>query len=284
MASLWKRDIMKIDLRLITKVFCALTLAGLSCTAKGQEGAEEWEKNRWSLRLGFGLNSFRSSGIPLSRNQINYDAVHSQAPSNYLQEDRIGGVCYETSLHYQLTRNGNLGLSVNAYKDDSEYLYGSDKSYNPATIEADSLQSLSISNFQSYLNLGLVYEHILFRSASTRHQISAGLNAGLSINRTPDRSEYDYFEDTHFIAADTVAGNVWRLTHTRFNDGFFIAPSIAYGFCFRNGHSARISLSETVQWHSTEGMLRILGQNSDGSTGNKRYMVMAFQFKFGYSF
>ncbi|MFM9985416.1 MAG: hypothetical protein ACKVOK_09320 [Flavobacteriales bacterium] len=275
---------MKIDLRLITKVFCSLTLAGLSYTAIGQIVNEEWKDSRWSMRLGFGLNSFHSNGIPKSRNQINYDAAHSEAPSNYRQEDRIAGVCYESSLHYQLSRNGNLGLSINVYKDDSEYLYSADRSYNPAAIEADSLKSLSISNFQSYLNLGLVYEHVVVRSKSGRHRMYAGLTSGWSITRTPDRSEYDYYDEANFVAADTVGGNVWRLTHTHFNDGFFIAPSIAYGFSFRNGHSARFSLSEMLQWHSTEGVVKISGQNSGGSLENKRYSVMAFQFKFGYSF
>ncbi len=269
----------------------AAAMACLSINSEAQDksqewdaGAEDWKNNRWSAQFSFGLNAFRTDGITMSRNQINYNEVNTEHPIAYNQESRIAGICYEGTLDYKLFRSGNLGLVLNAFKDDDEYLSDSKKYYTAGQIEMDSLNKLTIRNLQSYLNIGLRYEHILYHSKSNAHQIAAGLAIGLAVNRTPDRSEYDYNDQEHFIAMDTLDGEVWRLTHTRFENGFFMSPAIAYIFSFNKNNSLRISMCQFLQWHQTSQELKILNVNSSGTRGQQSYSLRAFQFKIGYSF
>jgi hypothetical protein len=253
----------------------------------GQENtstSDDWKKDRWSAQFFIGLNGFSTKGIPSSRNEINFNALHPDSASSYQQESRVAGICFQIGVQYQIMPNAKIGILLNAFKDDGEYLYTGNNSDNVSSIQADSMNRLTIRNLQSYVNLGVNYEHQVYTSKSQRHRFNAGLATGVSINRTPDRSEFDYLDENHFIAIDTVSNNVWRLTSTHFNSGFFLAPTISYDLCFKNNHCFKVAISNYFQWHSTEQKMKILDSNSDGSLSRKAYSLQALQIKFGYSF
>ncbi len=240
--------------------------------------------DRWSGHISAGINSFKTEGIPLSRNEINYRTANPQAYQSDTQSSEDAAVAYEAAVYYQLFTKGKIGVMVNAFKVNSEYLYTKHDQFNAEAILADSMNRITINNMQSYLNIGLSYERRVYESPSGRHRFNAALATGLSINRTPDRSEFDYYDPNHFIAVDTNGTDIWRVTHTHFKNGFFLSPSINYELCFRNNHCMHFSISRFFQWHATEQGLKILDKNSSGSRGDMKYSVNAIQIKIGYSF
>ena len=253
-------------------------------TWNAKSETDAWRNDRWSFQFAAGLNSFSTEGIPMSRNQINYQEANPENKYRYRQESRTAGLAYEASLDFKLFRRAQMGVTVNVYKDNEEYLFSNDRAYNAGAIEADSMQKLSIRNLQSYLNLGLRYEQIVYQSASKKHNFFAGLALGWSKNRTPDRTEFDYYAENNFLPADTSSGKVWYFTYTRFNDGFFLAPSIGYSRSFSKNRAVRVSMCQFYQWHSTQSGIEILDQSSSGSKGSTPYTLRAFQLKIGYTF
>jgi len=239
---------------------------------------------RWSAHVELGLNSFQTKGIPMSRNQINFNTVHPDSLSRYDQESKTAGLCYELAVNYQLFDKGKIGLLLNGFKDDSEYMNGDRTDNNVKSIISDSMNKVSISNMQSYLNLGLNYEHRLYRSPSQRHLFHASLAAGISFNRTPDRTEYDVFDSTHFVMKESLSSSDLRITHTDFRSGFFIAPSLNYSLRIKKTHFFRVTLSQYIQGNATEEGLKILEKNSSGSGERRNYSLSAFQIKVGYAF
>jgi hypothetical protein len=271
---------------LITAILALLLmLPALHSTAQDAPSTnDQWKQNRWSGHFSAGISSFKTKGIPLSRNEINYLNAHPEYEVSTTQGSEFAGVGYEAAVYYQIMRKGKIGLIINAFKDNSEYQYSDNKKINSEAIIADSMNKITISNMQSYLNIGLSYEHRVYESPSGRHRFNAAIATGLSINRTPDRSEFDYFDPNHYIAIDTSGTDIWRLTHTRFKNGFFLSPSLNYELCFRNNHCLQISIAKFFQWHSTERSLKILDKPSLGSRGDVKYSVNAIQIKIGYSF
>jgi hypothetical protein len=271
---------------LITAILAlTLMLSALLSIAQNKAATDgPWKENRWSGHISAGLSSFKTKGIPLSRNEINYFSTHPDAYKPDDQSSQFAGIAYEAAVYYQLFRKGKLGLLINAFKDNEDYLYSNDKQFNSGAILADSMNKITIHNMQSYLNLGLSYEHRVYESPTGRHRFNAALATGLSINRTPDRSEFDYYDPNHFIAVTTNGAGIWRVTHTHFKNGFFLSPSVNYEFCFRNNHCMQISITKFFQRHSTEPELKILNENSSGSIGIFKYSVNAIQIKIGYSF
>lgn len=268
----------------LTPLCVSAILLSFGLKAQNDEGAKSVYINPWSVYLDLGINSFSTSGIPMSRNQVNYNVLHPDAPSSYLQESRIAGLVYEFGIKYKFKNDSKIGLSINVFKDNDEYLYNLDQSNGVEAILQDSLQVLSIRNMQSYVNPGLSYEHSVLSSQDGRHLFYAGIAIGMAINLTPDRSEFDYFEEENFVIADSIAGNAWRVTHTDFKNGFFIAPSLNYNWRVFDHHYLRFTVSQRLQWHATEQELKILGQNSGGSSSPEPYSLRAIQFKIGYSF
>lgn len=268
-----------------TSLLCfGLVWLGIAGNAQDDAGARLSYVNPWSVYIEAGLNGFSTNGIPMSRNQINYNAANPEAPSAYQQESRIAGFVYELGVKYTFKNESRLGFSLNVFKDSDEYLYSSDRNYGVEAIINDSLNELSIVNMQSYVNPGLSYEYRLLGSADGKHRFYVGLFAGISLNLTPDRPEYDYFEEENYIVMDTIGDRLWRLTHTDFKNGFFIAPSVNYSFRLGKSHHLQLSISQRLQWHSTEKELRVLGENSGGAMDPEPYTLRAFQFKLGYSF
>ncbi len=239
----------------------------------------------WSGYLDIGLNAFVSKGIPMSRNEINYYAASPAGHLNYKQESRTFGYAYELGLKYRISPKMKVGLMLNLFKDAEEYaLYDLNSSGSIAEILEDSLKQLSVRNMQSYANLGLSFDYVAHESPSGRHQFIGAFATGLSINRTPDRTEYDVFADGNFLQWDTVSDKDWRFTHTEFRNGFFMSPSITYSRRIKNDHRFRITITEIFQRNNTQPKYKILDSNSDGTGNVTPYTVRTFQLKFGYSF
>jgi hypothetical protein len=240
--------------------------------------------SRWSAHVDLGLNSFQTKGIPMSRNQMNFNTLHPDSLSRYDQESKTAGLCYEVAVSYQLFDKGKIGLLLNGFKDDPEYMNGDRTDNNVESIISDSMSKVSIANMQSYLNLGLNYEHQLYQSPSMRHLFHASLAAGISFNRTPDRTEYDVFDTTHFVMKESQSSSDLRITHTDFRSGVFIAPSMNYSLRIGKNHFFRVTLSQYLQSNATEEGLKILNKNSSGSGERRNYSLSAFQIKIGYAF
>lgn len=76
--------------------------------------------DNWSARVSVGIQSFNTSGIPKSRNQLNYEQLGKPNESTYEQESRIVGLATEFSLFKELKPNFRLGTSINFFRDDDE--------------------------------------------------------------------------------------------------------------------------------------------------------------------
>ncbi len=242
------------------------------------------EKSNWSGAIYVGLNSFHSKGIPQSRNEINYLYSHPGKEISGNQESGTAGLCYEAHVNYGLLPGSRLGFLVQAYRDDDEFFNRSDQGANASQIMVDSMQAVVISNMQSYVNLGFEWNQFLYTSPSTRHAFTANLAAGISLNRTPDRTEFDYYDEDHFVAYDTIGTNVWRLVSTDFKNGYFLHPSLTYQLKLGRKNFFHVNVGPVFQWHSTAGQLKILGENSSGETDRVNYRLSAIQIKIGYGF
>jgi hypothetical protein len=249
-----------------------------------QDVQKEFGSSKLKVRFQTGINSFKTTGIPESRSQINHKLLYPNDQLIYKQESRTAGLAYEFGLRYSMFKKSEIGIMVNLFRDDDEYFTTLNEPQNAQLIQADTASKNTIKNLQSYLNLGITYDHLIYSSPSGRHAFRAGIATGISFNRTPDRTEYDVFDESHFILQDTVGGHEWRMTHTRFKDGLFIAPSVNYSLRLKNELRLLISISEFIQWHSTAQSLKILDKNSGGFTDKKSYTLQAFQIKFGLEF
>jgi hypothetical protein len=264
-------------------------IAGIDCI-QAQEAVEPPHTKKtspWSGYFDIGLNAFVSKGIPMSRNEINYYAASPGGHLNYKQESRTLGYGYELGVKYRISPKMKVGIMLNIFKDADEYQYLYYEPQNAGSIEgivSDTVPELSIRNYQSYANLGLSLDYLAHQSPSGRHQLIGAIATGLSINRTPDRTEYDLFADGHFLQWDNASDKDWRFTHTEFRNGFFLSPSITYSRRIKNDHLFRITVTELLQWNSTQPKYKILDSNSDGTGTVTPYTVRAFQLKFGYSF
>jgi hypothetical protein len=239
----------------------------------------------WSLRLNAGISSFSSKGILPSRNQLNYESVGLGNSSSYKQESRVVALGLEAGLYRSLGKNMRLGILLNMFKDDDEYLSNSDLVSSVSNILTDSLQSLSIRNYQSYANLGLSYEYDYFFRPESKHRLSFAMAVGLAINRTPDRTEFDVFEERNFIQAPVLpeAGD-WYITHTKFHNGLFIMPGVSYVFEFSKRHVLHVALASSIHWLASSQQVSLLVENSSGSLDRNSYTLRSTQIKIGYSF
>jgi hypothetical protein len=242
------------------------------------------KERKWFGEFAFGLGGFKTSGIPPSRNQINFESTNQSAMGAYQQESRMVGLAFSFELKRKLAMRHHVNLNVSFFKDDDEYLYANGKSNSIQQIQADSLKELTVRNYQSYLNVGVGYEFRVHQSKSGRHNVYVALNTGLSVNRTPDRTEYDYFEESGFIATDTTSEGIFSLTDTRFRDGFFLQPSVKYQFNFGENHGVFISLCRIYQWNSISRGYMNTNYGNVGHGVVEGYRLTAFQLKIGYSF
>lgn len=261
----------------------------MTCLLSGAAVAQESNRLRifdnWSARVSAGIQSFNTSGIPKSRNQLNYEQLGKPNESTYEQESRIVGLATEFSLFKELKPNFRLGTSINFFRDDDEYWSESDITMNVERILSNSLQSLSILNLQSYANWGFTAEYDLFLGTSKRHKVSFGLSTGLSINRTPCRTEFDLGKPEGYVESPINEGNeIWYITHTRFNHGFYAMPMITYGLNIKNRQWLHFSVAKSTQWHSSSQHAQLLNKVSSGELEETKYRLNAIQFKIGYSF
>lgn len=261
----------------------------ISCLLSGAISAQESNRlsifDNWSARVSVGIQSFNTSGIPKSRNQFNYEELGKPNESAYEQESRIVGLATEFSLFKELKPNFRLGTSINFFRDDDEYWSESDITMNVQRILSDSLQSLSIRNLQSYANLGLTAEYDLFLGTTKKHKVSFGLSSGLSINRTPSRTEFDLGKPEGYVESPISEGSEkWYITHTRFNNGLYVMPVITYGINIKKRQWLHFSVATSTQWHSTSQHAQLLNKVSSGELEESRYRLNAIQLKIGYSF
>lgn len=266
--------------RIITLMF-AIVITHL---VTAQESDKKRDFRRFSYRLSTGINSFSTSGIQKSRNQINFEAAGNSQRSEYLQESRIVGLAFEAGAHYHFTRKLRLGIAINAFRDDDEYFGTSDKRVTPDRIERDSLNTLSVMNMQAYVTLGLSVEYDLFHSKDSKHKLSAGFSGGRTFNRTPNRTEYDVFADNNFLPAGISSEYDWYITHTSFNNGWYVMPSAVYQRALNKRHALHASFSMGFHWLSSSYELQLLDRVSSGRLPAENYTLRAVQIKIGYTF
>lgn len=249
-----------------------------------QRDTTHFNNFNWSFKVSAGINSFVTNGIPPSRNQINYQTMNSQNMIDYRQESRVVGFAFEGAALFNLLPQLRMGLALNFFRDDDEYLNSSDLSMNIMNIEQDSLQTLSIKNLQSYANLGLSFEYDLFMGMKQKHKITFGLISGLTINRTPDRTEFDYYAQNNYIKAPIGNSNEnWYITHTGFNSGWFIMPSISYAYRIKNHRYVHFTISSSQHRLSTAYQVQMLDRNSSGTYTTSKYSLQSIQFKIGFT-
>jgi hypothetical protein len=238
-----------------------------------------FNQKKWTRTISFGFCAFKSDGLPPSRNQLNYFKTIGETPI----EEKTSGFAYDVKLQRKISKLSYVGLSFNGYNDGQERQFYP-LEYNVGAILDDSLNVTSIQTFQSYLNIGGVYEHRLFQSKNGKVRVNGSLALGLSINRTPERTEFDYFESDGFVTADTTAQGEWQHISTRFNHGFFIQPNINVRYNLFKNSGFLLEISQIFQWNSSEKQTQIMNVNSHGNIGNGRYTVSAQQFRIGYFF
>jgi hypothetical protein len=262
--------------------FLCFLLIGINLPA--QQDSSLFKSSNWSFKLSAGINSFATNGIPPSRNQMNYQSSSSPNKVNYNQESRVVGLTFEGAAHYKVAPQLRLGLALNFFRDDDEYLNSSDLSMNVMNIESDSLRSLSIKNLQSYVNFGISLEYDILLGKKQMHKLTFGVISGVTINRTPDRTEYDYYAQNNYIQAPIGDDNEkWYITHTGFNSGLFVMPSISYGFKIKNNHYLNFTLSTSQHRLSTAYQVQMLDRNSSGTYTTSNYLMRSIQFKLGFT-
>lgn len=271
------------------RLFIMATLSLLSTTAQTQEAPlDEKRIQKWSGHFDFGIGGFQTNGIPMSRNQINLMQVDNGKASSYKQQSGSVVINYEIAFKRNFGKNWKVGLMANFFKDSEEYIYNRSaysRENNVQQILLDSLNTLSVVNLQSYFNLGFIGEFTILKSKSSKHRLIGALGLGMSFNRTPDRTEFDYFEEENFVEYEVYGSDdKWYITHTHFKNGFFLAPSLNYSFHVKNNNAIRLTISELFQWHSTEQRGKILNKNSNLTTGLQAYTLQCLQIKLGYSF
>jgi hypothetical protein len=267
--------------------YLLLIAALLATTAVAQETLTPNPSagSRWTPRLSAGIQSFTTSGIPKSRNQINVESLQTGESISYDQQSGIAGLALEAGLYYSLRPKMRLGLFLNTFRDDEEYIYASQEDMNPAAILEDSLNSLTIRNRQSYANVGLAFEYDFTLPSLPKHKLSLAIGAGRTINRTPNRSEYDAFAENNFLPYELQpSGDIWYVTHTRFHNGWFVMPSLSYGYNLRKDNWLHFSLSPSFHWLKTTKEIVLLDKVSSGSVDPASYTVNSMQIKLGYSF
>ena len=102
------------------------------------------------------------------------------------------------------------------------------------------------------------------------------------MNRTPDRTEYDYAEDDHFLNGGVDSTGF--ITYTKFRDGIYITPGVTYAIRTWPGQFVTCTLSSLIQRHSAQAMIQRPGITSGGGNEPVGYTLHAIQFKIGYSF
>jgi hypothetical protein len=240
-------------------------------------------RDRLCLNFSAGIQGFSTSGIPKSRNQINVETAGLSRAPLYQQESRIAGLAFDLSVHYKLKPKLRLGLLVNSFRDDDEYFGTTDLENSVVTIRNEGLNSLTIRNMQAYTSLGLSAIYDLFGSENRRNVFSASFSAGHTFNRTPKRSEYDFFEENNFILADTQGSdNDWYITHTIFNNGWNIMPGASYSRIFKNKNAFFASFEMGFHWLSTAKEIQLLDRVSSGTLNAERYTMRVVQIKLGY--
>lgn len=249
-----------------------------------QEDSSFVKGSNWSFKLSAGINSFATNGIPPSRNQMNYQSLSTPNKIDYNQESRVVGLTFEGAMHYKFAPQLRVGLALNFFRDDDEYLNSSDLSMNVMKIKSDSLKTLSIKNLQSYVNLGISLEYDILLGKKQIHKLTFGVVSGVTINRTPDRTEFDYYAQNNYIQAPIGDDNEkWYITHTGFNSGLFVMPSIGYAFKIKQHHYVNFTLSTSQHKLSTAYQVQMLDRNSSGTYTTSSYLMRSIQFKLGFT-
>lgn len=248
-------------------------------SAQNRPLKNDYNQKKWTRSVSFGLCTFKSDGIPPSRNQLNYHKINGGQP---LEEATFGFV-YDVKLLRKINRVMAIGFSLNGYNDAQERdIFPIEQ--NVGTILSDSVNKPSILTYQSYVNIGGVYEHQIAKSKNGKFMVNGSFALGFSMNRTPDRTEFDYFDPDGFVTVDTTKQGEWQHISTRFNHGFFIQPSIKIKYNLFKNSGILFEISQVFQWHSSEKQIQIMNVSSHGSIGNGGYNVSAQQFKIGYFF
>lgn len=263
-----------------------------TCPIVAQEVKKlEYNTNKWIYSIGTGYSIGKYDGIPPSRNQINYYAQHGLGTPTQDGDGYIVGMLVDIKVQRKFNKN-YVGFHFNYYLDSNEGVGRTDQ--NVQGIKADSLGIPQKDHFKggetihtehSYTNLGISYQRELFKTESGKFTLNAAATMGLSINHTPDRTEYDYFDSNGFIATDTTSdGDVYRLESTHFRNGFFVNPSVNMKYNIFKNQGIMIELSGVYQWHGIEKISGTAGESGKGSMNIDKYFVNATQIKILYFF
>lgn len=233
----------------------------------------------WLRSAGIGVCAFQSNGLPPSQNEFNAHLVNG---TSYTEEALIGFL-YEAKIYRQLNSKNLLGLSAHGYKD-SRFNDARPLMQNVEQIRIDSTSSdITTTTFQAYLNLGVDYQRKLAATANGNLSFNASLSAGLSINRTPERTEYNFFAKG-FNDLDSSDLGLWQHVSTKFKHGFYLNPAINVEYKIGNNNGIRLEIGQVFQWHSAEKFCQIQNKNITGVRGGNTYTVSAQQLKLSYFF
>lgn len=244
-----------------------------------------YNNKKWSVDVGLGQALYSYIGLKESRNEIN---CHK---NGIIVNQNIGrGPVLNAKLSYSSKKN-SFAFSFNYYFDR--------RNSNPriitpianidATVQdinSSKAKELIVYDNQSYLNLGLGYQRKLISSKNERAAINANLFLGYSINKTPERLEYDYYlQDYVTINTDNNGASV-KLGSTFFRDGFFISPGINFKYNTSKNHGILIELSGMYQQHQARYKYFTDGGLYKGETPNDgfKYKVIGAQLKLNYFF
>jgi hypothetical protein len=231
---------------------------------------------KWLKSAGIGICSFTSNGIPPSTTEKSFLYAHGKS---YQEEGQLGFL-YEGTLLKRLGSKNYLGLTIHGYKD-SRFNETLPFEQNIDQLMRDS--AFVINTFQSYLNIGLIFQRKLIASTNGKLSLNASLAAGLCINRTPERTEFDP-SHTGFNELDSNNVGIWYHVSTKFNNGFYINPNINLEYKIWAHSGIRCEIGQVVQWLSTENQVQVPNKNAYGVFGGSNYRVSAQQFKLSYFF
>jgi len=262
---------------------------GNTFTIKAQsKPTKQFNTKKWVHIISVGNSKYSYKGIIPSRNLVNYNYNKGMnAPSN---KTTGGGLVLEGKIVRKIGKKNYLGISFNYYKDFNCSWNNEQTIY---AVKSSKLNYLTIYDNQSYVNIGFTYQRQLIKLLSDRITIDGSFTMGYSINGTPLRMEYDYYENgLHEVQPADANGVAWYLQYTDFYDGSFINPSIVTRFNMSQHHGFLLEFSGVMQWHMfsqsvgvNPGLPKSAYESAryNGQTEFK-YTVKGLQLKLGYFF
>lgn len=218
-----------------------------------QEFGLKYNTKKWEHMIGVGIIGGNYKGIPPSRSEINYYKKGNQpAPDdrNYLL-----GIAFDGKISRRFKRNA-IGIEWDYWNNFDRYEYSYFETDSRKMMGDTAIRHISYAE-HAYTNLGIFYERELYKNKSGKLRLNTSATAGISINHTPDRTEYDYYEDG-FIIWDTTTTkingkdsiNAFILTSTGFDTGWFLSSSVNAKYNLTPQSGIMLELGFCKQFHS----------------------------------